>query len=263
MKLLKGVNNIVSLAIRLSQLVFGIIVFALGVFVADKFDSGRAGFNAAVGILTILYVVFLLVFYKFAFTILVLAIDLLFFLLWLIAFALSADDIGSASCDFFFASSSYKSACQSYKAIIAFGVLSWLLFIASLVLIILFQVVPLARNKAPTKSWTALSTLCMGGIYPQNTLVRHADAENNTGVTNENDPVAGEHKYTTDNLTTGEHKYDGHGLSLGETHYDSNVHNGGEAMYDSNAHHISEPRFDSNAQTMAAPGEQPIGYGAK
>ncbi|KAG7195883.1 uncharacterized protein KQ657_002268 [Scheffersomyces spartinae] len=168
MKLLKGVNNIVSLAIRLSQLVFGIIVFALGVFVADKFDSGRAGFNAAV-----------------------------------------------------------------------------------------------ARNKAPTKSWTALSTLCMGGIYPQNTLVRHADAENNTGVTNENDPVAGEHKYTTDNLTTGEHKYDGHGLSLGEAHYDSNVHNGGEAMYDSNAHHISEPRFDSNAQTMAAPGEQPIGYGAK
>lgn len=154
-------KTVFTLAIRCCQILFTILCLGLAAGVISDLNGGFSDVNfiIAASVITFLYLVMV-------FIVPVLTkVPLLFFLIWesimvifwLTAFAIAAQDFGSCvgsirgfSSDFGFGSSSRTSItfnyCKIGKAIIPFALFNWLLFVASLVLYVLYVVIPHSRS---------------------------------------------------------------------------------------------------------------------
>lgn len=80
--------------------------------------------------------------------------------LWLALFGVMADSFGSASCSRY-----YTTYCQVGKAAIAMTIVQWLLFVASFVLMVVFNVVPISRNVGFGSTFTRQFDYYFGSIF--------------------------------------------------------------------------------------------------
>lgn len=159
-------GQLITYVIRGVQLLFALLIFVLGCVSASKihFSEAYPAMGIVSGIFSILYygLLFLVPVLTFVTPAFALAGELFTFLWWLIAFACAADLFGDATCTYYFFSSDWKTGCQAGKAIIAFGVLGWLLSAVSLALLIFYSVIPAAKALA----WLSRSYFLLGGIFP-------------------------------------------------------------------------------------------------
>lgn len=187
---------LISLIIRSVQIFFAIIVLgtAAGV-VGTGYTTGRAGYNVAVAVLALIYYVITLIPATFPLIpwIASMICETILFLFWLVAFALMADGgFGEVTC-VGYVSDNYRTACTTGKAALAFGILSWLVSAASLVLVILYILVPRIKTKSYDMKSNALIGVLFETMPPTKEPVTPADAvveeEKAVSVSDTTEPV--------------------------------------------------------------------------
>ncbi|ABN64384.1 predicted protein [Scheffersomyces stipitis CBS 6054] len=187
--------------LRGAQLFFSILVLGLaaGLLADIGTNWNRVTYSLVIAIFTLIYAAFigLIMHASMAHTILpiiILIIESLFTLFWLVAFALVADTFGSFTC--------YSATwCKLGKALIPFTLFNWLLFTATLILFIVFTIVPLCKING-ANSITKPATLSYGAVFPASVPKaenkEELPAEQNIGI-NTSDDEAREAKDTHTN----------------------------------------------------------------
>lgn len=144
-------SNLISLVLRGVQLFLTVLNLGLSAGVIADINGyyGRAVYVLIITLFTLIYLVFVLLkpALKLLPSLASLIIESVFFVFWLAAFAVIADDIGSLDCSYtsYYGYTYDFSWCKVGKALIAFSVLEWISFIISLVLLIVYTIVPLTR----------------------------------------------------------------------------------------------------------------------
>lgn len=167
-------SNLISLVLRGVQLFLTVLNLGLSAGVIGDISGyyGRAVYVLIITLFTLIYLVFTL--FKPALKLLPslasLIIESVFFVFWLAAFAVIADDIGSLDCSFtsYYGYTYDFSWCKVGKALIAFSVLEWISFIISLVLLIVYTIVPLTRAGG-FNDLLIRDIFTLGGIYMNGT----------------------------------------------------------------------------------------------
>lgn len=164
----------VSIALRGVQILFALFLIILGAVAIDKLPY-RKGYPATAivsGIFSLLIYVPLffapaLVFFT---PVILLALEVFASLWWLIAFACSADLYGDLSCGELVYGvriwGLWRHGCQAGKAIIAFGVLGWLLSLVTIALLVGYSILPVHKQNA----WNTKGYFSLGGIFPKLTV---------------------------------------------------------------------------------------------
>lgn len=165
-------TSLLWLVIRGVQILFALLLFILGIVSTSKigFSTGYPAMAIVSGLFSLIFYVLVIVpqVLKFISPALSLGGEIFTFIWWLIAFAAAANLFGGATCSFhyyiFYTSTSWEVACRSGKAIIAFGVLGWVLSGVTLGLLIYHSIVPVAKLLA----WYSRDFFVVGGIVPKN-----------------------------------------------------------------------------------------------
>lgn len=135
----------IGISIRLLQLVFTIILLGLGAGLVNRYSSwltlSRPNFIVAIAVIDFVYLVAITLVYRWNLVLVPFIGDIILSIFWLAGFASIADVWGSLSCSRF-SSSTYRDSCRIAKAIIAFGVINWVLFGISAILLSLFTIFP-------------------------------------------------------------------------------------------------------------------------
>lgn len=176
-------KQLISYIVRGTQLVFSIICLGTGAkLVNDGWTLSYAGLNVATAVLTIIYlpILFLPLIYKFIPVMGLVVAELVLFVLWLSSFAtIASAGYGSADCDISYVYSywgysvydGYSGACKAGKALLAFGILNWLLFIGTLLVTIYYVAYP---NKS---TMLAIPSIIPGALFLSETLAKPVDEE--------------------------------------------------------------------------------------
>lgn len=169
-----------SLGIRAVQLLFAFLIFVLGCAVVAKgIWKSLPALSIVSGIFSMAYYVLTLLPFTLAFLspAAVLGLEIWTSIWWLIAFACAAQDFGATSCDFdsFFFSSKWNTACEIGKALLAFGVLGWVLSLVTVGLVGFYAIHPIVSNTAPL--WYHRPHFLLGAIFPRETPAPVTDAE--------------------------------------------------------------------------------------
>ncbi|KAK6456969.1 membrane-associating domain-containing protein [Scheffersomyces xylosifermentans] len=164
-------QQLVTYGIRGAQLLFSFLLLALSAaFIGDihNFDGfhwndGRVSFTLAISILTLIYFAFIGGALPFSlanttYSVVILVLEAWFTLVWLISFALVADNFGSFSCF-------DVTWCKIGKSLIPFALFNWLLFTASLVLLIIFTIVPSTKVQGASQHFKSKTTFNLGAIF--------------------------------------------------------------------------------------------------
>lgn len=155
--------KLVSLSLRLVQLLFLVIQLGLSARLVNLFAVDRSNFALAVIILSLIYLIAIAVFsffQKFLMVGVLFIIESFIMILSLSSFAVLADTFGSANCNTPYYNF-FSDFCKIGKAAIAFSFFLWLLFTASWTLLLIFTIIPLGKN-----IWSFSSTLYPGLIFP-------------------------------------------------------------------------------------------------
>lgn len=168
---LSSSKTVTTLTIRFCQFVFTILCLGLAAGVISDLDGSFSDINfiIAASVLTFIYLVMVFV------VPLVTKVPLLFFLVWesimvifwLTVFAIAAHDFGSCVTSISgFRTTVTFNFCKIGKAIIPFALFNWFLFIASLVLYIMFVVIPHSRSTSFSDfARTVKNDLAIGAIF--------------------------------------------------------------------------------------------------
>lgn len=153
--------------VRGLQLLFTIIALATSAASIAKWDDEYTRMTVAVSVISFVYLILAFTFHPFVNALTVLIAESVVTILWLTAFAMVADLWGSGGCNYghdsvYLYYTFPKTACQSGKAAIAFAFLSWILFVVSLVLFIVFTFIPLTKI---TRGIYFTKVLTLGSIY--------------------------------------------------------------------------------------------------
>lgn len=161
----------ISAGLRIAEIIFALLVFILGCVATAK-----VSFNKAFPAMGIISGIFSMAFYipllipatiPYFTPAIALGGEIFTWIWWLIAMATSATKFGGANCSaftvngFFFVSGT-SVGCQTGKALLAFAVLGWVLSIITLVLQIIYSIVPAGGANA----WNARNYFVVGGIFP-------------------------------------------------------------------------------------------------
>jgi len=147
-------------------MVLSIITLGLGAAMVSEYAYNRPNFVVACSVLSILYLAALLIPQVLIYipVVAVVAGDILFTILWLACFACIADVYGSLSCDGYSYGGYYWSywgdSCKEGKAVIAMGVIMFLLFIVTTGLVIFYSLLPSLKSKSYMKGGFSF-----GGIF--------------------------------------------------------------------------------------------------
>jgi hypothetical protein len=153
--------------VRGLQLLFTIIALATSAASIAKWDDEYTRMTVAVSVISFVYLVLAFTIHPFVNALTVLIAESVVTILWLTAFAMVADLWGPGGCNyghdsFYLYYTFPKTACQAGKAAIAFAFLSWILFVVSLVLFIVFTFVPLTKI---SRGIFYTKVLTLGSIY--------------------------------------------------------------------------------------------------
>ncbi|CAH6720676.1 uncharacterized vacuolar membrane protein [[Candida] jaroonii] len=156
-----------SAGLRGAQLVLTIITLGLAAANVSYVAYDRANFSVAVTVISLIYLVLVSVPMTLAFIphIVLIIGESIMWVFWLALFACNADVFGAASCSvhyyYYYTSDGYENFCRTGKALIAMGVINWLLFTASLVLMILYTIIPMSS----TLTSMSKGDMVLGGIF--------------------------------------------------------------------------------------------------
>ncbi|KAK6199264.1 membrane-associating domain-containing protein [Scheffersomyces amazonensis] len=198
-------NDLISYAIRGTQLFFSILVLGLaaGVLSDLGFNFDRVTYTLVVSLLTLIYFGYILgwLHFKGANTVLTLPIlvsETLLTIFWLAAFGTITDVFGALNCNFGYYyyyydhHNSSSNFCKLGKALIPFTLFNWLLFTASLVLFILYTFVPFYKIHGSKHCYETPAQLKLGAIYPAVTPVAKSANEGSTEAEAEAEAAAEE-----------------------------------------------------------------------
>lgn len=177
-----------SLGIRAVQLLFAFLIFVLGAAVVAKgLWTDLPALSIVSGIFSMAYYVLTLLPFTLAFLspAVVLGLEIWTSIWWLIAFACAAADFGSTSCNFdtFFFPSKWNTACQIGKALVAFGVLGWVLSLVTVGLVGFYAIHPIVSSTSTaTPLWYHRPHFLVGAIFPKETAAPITDAEQGVAV---------------------------------------------------------------------------------
>lgn len=151
----------------------------------NEFSYDRLNYVVALSVLSIIYlaVLFIPQLAVFMLPIVVVVFDIIFCILWLAGFAAIADIYGSANCSSgyrgFFYVSYWGDSCKLGKGFIAMGVLNFLLFLVSSVLLVMYTLLPSMK----AKTFTEKDQFMMSCLFLKSTPAAVADEENNVEST--------------------------------------------------------------------------------
>ncbi|SGZ58000.1 CIC11C00000000298 [Sungouiella intermedia] len=163
-----------SLGLRGVQLLFALLVFILGCVSTAKVGWSKAypAMSIVCGLFAMLYYIPLLLAPTLAFftPAIALGAEIFIWIWWLIAMATAASLFGDLDCSYGyyygFLYYGYSSVgCKAGKGALAFAVLGWVLSIISLVLLIVYSIVPAAKSN----SWLVSNYFLLGGIFSKTT----------------------------------------------------------------------------------------------
>lgn len=187
-------SSIIALVLRAVQILFAVLILILGAVAVSKYPYSKGYPATAIvsGIFSLLIYVPLLVAPMIGFfsPAILLGLEVFASIWWLVAFACSANMYGASSClwysslwyGYLWYNGGWKTGCQAGKAIIAFGVLGWLLSLVTLGLVLFYSIKPAHQLKL----WLATDYFTLGGIFPKLTLAAEStgplDAEATVGA---------------------------------------------------------------------------------
>lgn len=160
----------ISACLRVTEIIFALLVFILGCVATAKvsFDKAFPAMGIISGIFSMAFYIPLLIPAAIPYFTPAIALggEIFTWIWWLVAMATSATKFGGANCTafvqgFFFVFGT-SVGCQTGKALLAFAVLGWVLSIITLVLQIVYSIVPAGRANA----WNARNYFVVGGIFP-------------------------------------------------------------------------------------------------
>ncbi|CUM55577.1 unnamed protein product [Debaryomyces tyrocola] len=176
---------IISGAIRGLQLIWTIINLGLAAGLIADLDYGysRVVYSLVISVLTIIYlvVVMLPICFRLMSPLVILVCECIFMIFWLASFAAMANAFGDVDCTYFNRYYDTNRWCLLGKAMIAFGLFNWVTFCVSLILLIIFTVIPFGYrdNNLMTRN-----TFKMGAIFPEVVPSKATqDVENPVGAT--------------------------------------------------------------------------------
>ncbi|CAK7898295.1 hypothetical protein CAAN1_26S01354 [[Candida] anglica] len=175
---------VISIVIRSIQFLWTIIALATAAASDANFPNERIQFSLAVSVISFAYLVFTVTpLYRYAVPLSVIICESILTLLWLVAFAVVADFWASVSCSFgsghFWGFSYSSNGCTSGKANIAFAFLAWITFILSLVLSIIFTVIPSVKSGT---QGLFTKNISIGSIFPVTNFAVSEDANLEAGL---------------------------------------------------------------------------------
>ncbi|QLL33697.1 hypothetical protein HG536_0F00210 [Torulaspora globosa] len=141
--------------VRIAQFVFTVIALGLTAKAKDYYTGeSTADYGVAVSVMSLVYLI--VIFFTSWFLGLyfmagpVLICETLFLIFWLTAFVALAAEFGTGSCSALYWG---KSACQAAQASIAMAAVCMVLYGLSLVLLVLYTVLPVVRTQGSDRLW--------------------------------------------------------------------------------------------------------------
>lgn len=172
---MKPIFDIFSIFIRAFQIVCAFINLGLDMAVTDVLlDATNYGdwwiYFLVVFLLTIIYLVVVLlpIFLRRLCPVAILVTETIYMVLWLVYFVAMTVAFRSGTCPDKSYYNTYK-WCSLGKPVIAFGIISWLTFCTSLVLLFVFTIVPRLRARG-MKGLIATTSFKIGAICLQKPL---------------------------------------------------------------------------------------------
>lgn len=174
---------IISGAIRGLQFIWTIINLGLAAGLIAELDYGysRVVYSLVISVFTIIYlvVVMLPICFRSMSPLVILVSECIFMIFWLASFAAMANAFGDVDCTYFNRYYDTNRWCLLGKAMIAFGLFNWVTFCVSLILLIIFTLIPLGYNNLMTGN-----SFKMGAIFPEVVPSKATqDVENPVGTT--------------------------------------------------------------------------------
>lgn len=169
-----------AVLIRSIQLIISVIVLGLSGGLINDYLYGRGIYILIISVFSLVYLLVVLTPYVIQYlqTIVLIICEGVFFIFWLISFALITDDTGSISCSGYYYGFYYDTTdCKNSHALIAFTLFGWLSFIVSLALLVIYSMIPL-NTSGGIGSLTEFNILQLGGIYPKFSTNLTSDPEN-------------------------------------------------------------------------------------
>jgi hypothetical protein len=165
---------LITTVIRACQLVFTIISLGLSAKIVDSFSgasSNEANLVVATSVLTLIYLaaIYIVPRYYSLSSGIAASVEFVWFVLWLASFGCMANIYGSGC---FYRRGVFKTVCDCGRALIAFTLFQWLLFLGSMGLLIWFSVVPVSKQSSFESAFSTNYPLSHGAIFltdtPQN-----------------------------------------------------------------------------------------------
>lgn len=187
--------DIISGAIRGLQFIWTIINLgvAAGLIADLNYGYSRVVYSLVISVLTIIYLVVVMVPFclRWISPLAILLCESIFMIFWLASFAAMADKFGDMDCSYYNRFYDNNRWCLLGKTLIAFGLLNWLTFCLSLILLIIFTAIPFGY-RGSMSSMMAVDNFKLGAIFPQVVPSKAAqDVENTVGTTdNATEPEA-------------------------------------------------------------------------
>lgn len=169
-----------AVLIRSIQLIISVIVLGLSGGLINDYLYGRGIYILIISVFSLVYLLVVLTPYVIQYLqpIVLIICEGVFFIFWLISFALISDDTGSISCSGYYYGFYYDTTdCKISHALIAFTLFGWLSFIVSLALLVIYSMIPL-NTSGGIGSLTEFNILQLGGIYPKFSTNLTSDPEN-------------------------------------------------------------------------------------
>jgi hypothetical protein len=181
-------KTLISDILRGIQFCFSILCLGLAANIVHFFKHltvNLANYVVAICVITFVYIIAIYLvqkYTKYLSSAIMVISDFIFAVFWLAAFGVTANSFGSASCsnwlfgdadidifnfnNFRVNNSGGKSACQCGKALIPFTLFNWLLFCATLGLMIYFNTIPITKNSSFKANFQPQTHhLVRGGIF--------------------------------------------------------------------------------------------------
>lgn len=170
---------LISTLLRGFQFLFAIISLALaGSVLSDLgFNWDRMSYVVAVGVLNIVYFFYILIVVPFGLngqspSLVILIGESIFMIFYLAAWAATADGFPThcgrySAFDYYNYNGFDSSTCRAYQAVLPFTLFNWFLFIASLVLFILYTLVPQVKTFGFNNT-IGLTNFHFGAIFSDN-----------------------------------------------------------------------------------------------
>lgn len=169
-----------AVLIRSIQLIISVIVLGLSGGLINDYLYGRGIYILIISVFSLVYLLVVLTPYVIQYLqpIVLIICEGVFFIFWLISFALITDDTGSISCSGYYYGFYYDTTdCKISHALIAFTLFGWLSFIVSLALLVIYSLIPL-NTSGGISYLTEFNILQLGGIYPKFSTNLTSDPEN-------------------------------------------------------------------------------------